>query len=246
MGARMLAVIHASPAIGWHYEKLPRLVQGLQAIGVPYRLTQERTRQDEGLPILMGTSSWRAVEAGGPFLLIDRCSFGETARYVTLVRDGHGRRGDLRVSEGACASRWEKHGVPIHPWRTGRRAVLCGQTESWSPHWRTPDDWCRSVRGHATHFRRHPAGNNPTGLAETREWSQVGRAITLNSSVGVQAVMAGVPTVTMDEAAMAWAVTSHDPAASITPDRTEWLHWLAWTQWSWDEISEGTPWAHLL
>jgi hypothetical protein len=122
--------------------------------------------------------------------------------------------------------------------------VLCGQHATWSPHWQRPADWYRSV--HATHFRQHPAGDNPTGLPETREWTEAGRALTLNSSVGVEAVMSGVPTVTQDEGAMAWSVTSHDPAESITPDRTDWLHWLAWTQWSWTEIAEGKPWAHLL
>ncbi len=241
----MLAVIHASPAIAWQREKLPKMTAGLKALGVECRVTDSQHRQDEGLPILFGTTLWRRVEEGGPFLLVDRCSFGDTRQYVSLVRDGHGRRGDHRVSEGACASRWERHGAPVKAWQTGPRAVLCGQHDTWSPRWRRPADWYRSVRG-ATHFRRHPAGDNPTGLPETREWSKVGRAITLNSSVGVEAVMAGVPAVTMDEGAMAWAVTSHDPDETVTPDRTDWLHWLAWTQWHWDEIAEGKPWAHLL
>ena len=236
-------MIHAEPRIAWQAEKLPKMVAGLERLAVEYRVTDSRTRQHEGLAILFGTTMWRAVESG-PFLLVDRCSFGDTRRFVTLVRDGHGRRGDHRASEGACASRWEKHGVPVRPWRSGPRVLLCGQHETWSPHWRSPGEWYRSVK--ATHFRRHPAGDNPTGLPETREWERIGLAVTLNSSVGVEAVLAGVPTCTMDEAAMAWTVTSHDPRDIVTPDRTEWLHWLAWTQWSWDEIAEGTPWAHLL
>jgi hypothetical protein len=242
----MLAVIHASPSIAWQRERLPKMTAGLEALGVPYRVTESPEPQGEGLPILFGTTLWRRVEAAGSFLLVDRCSFGDTRHYVSLVRDGHGRRGDHRVSEGACASRWERHGVTVQPWRTGPRRVLCGQHSSWSPRWPEMRAWYAATRGHATHFRQHPAGDNPTGLPGTREWSQVGQAITLNSSVGVEAVLAGVPTVTMDEGAMAWPVTSHDPHVSATPDRAEWLHWLAWTQWHWDEIAEGKPWAHLL
>jgi hypothetical protein len=241
----MLAVIHASASIAWQRERLPAMTAGLEALGVQYRVTDSQQRQHDGLAILFGTTLWRAVEAGGPFLLVDRCSFGDTRHYVSLVREGHGRRGDHRVSEGACASRWERHGVLVQPWRQGSRRVLCGQFDTWSPRWRHVRDWYRSVRG-ATHFRRHPAGDNPTGLPETREWAGAGQAITLNSSVGVESVMAGVPTVTMDEGAMAWAVTSHHPTEQVTPDRTEWLHWLAWTQWHWNEIAEGKPWAHLL
>jgi hypothetical protein len=69
--------------------------------------------------------------------------------------------------------------------------------------------------------------------------------VTLNSSVAVDAILAGVPTVTMDVGAMTWDVTSHHPAEVTKPPRLPWLHWLAWTQWSHDEIREG-KWAHLL
>jgi hypothetical protein len=70
--------------------------------------------------------------------------------------------------------------------------------------------------------------------------------VTLNSSVAVATVLAGIPTATLDEGAMAWEVTSHTPDTIATPDRTEWLHWLAWTQWTHDEIREGLPWRRFL
>jgi hypothetical protein len=239
----VLAVIHAEPRIEWQARRLPQMLAGLKALGVSCRVTGERTRQ-EGLPILFGTTMWRAVEATGPYLLVDRCSFGDTNDWVSLVRDGHGRRGDHRVPAGVTGDRWKRHGVPITPWHNGKRIVLCGQTETYSPHWKHPGDWYANVV--ATHFRRHPAGDNPTGLPETRSWKDCGLAVTLNSSVAVEAVLAGVPTVTMDEGAMAWAVTSHDPAETLRPVRSEWLAWLAWTQWRWNEIEAGKPWEHLL
>jgi hypothetical protein len=71
-------------------------------------------------------------------------------------------------------------------------------------------------------------------------------AVTLNSSVAVDAVLSGIPAVTMDEAAMAWDVTSHSPEDVVTPARDEWLHWLAWTQWTHDEIRSGVPWPRFL
>lgn len=242
----MLAVtIHACPRIGWQAECGRRMSEGLRAIGVPHEVTDDPTRRD-GLAILLGTTRWRALEVGD-YLLVDRASVGDP-RFVQLVRNGHGRRGDHRVPDGAPAHRWEWiedcAGVRIQPWRDGRKVVLCGQTETFSPAWPSLDDFYREVR--ASHFRRHPAGDNPTGLPETRNWNDVGLAVTLNSSVAVEAVLAGVPTVTMDEGAMAWAVTSHRPEQIVKPARLPWLHWLAWTQWNYDELSEGRPWAHLL
>jgi hypothetical protein len=244
VGSAALVVIHADPRIGWQRERAPLIAKGLSALGINWQITSDQTRGD-GLAILLGTTRWRQLEVGD-YLLVDRCSFGETNQYVSLVRNGHGRRGDHRVPENVTGERWATHGVPVASWRTGRRVVLCGQHESYSPTYPDLRAWYGLVKPHATHFRQHPQADNPTGLPATREWSQVGKAITLNSSVGVDAVLNGIPTVTMDDGAMAWDVTSHVPHETSTPDRTEWLHWLAWTQWSWNEIAEGTPWAHLL
>jgi hypothetical protein len=239
----LVVTIHAEPRIGWQRERAPLIARGLSALGINWQLVSDQHRR-EGLAILLGTSCWRRLETGD-YLLVDRCSFGDTNRQVSLVRNGHGRRGDHRVPANPSPERWAKHGVPVAPWRTGKRTVLCGQHESYSP--TDPDlrAWYGLVKPHATHFRQHPQSDNPTGLPATGEWSNVGKAITLNSSVGVAAVLAGIPTVTMDEGAMAWDVTSHVPHETSTPDRTEWLHWLAWTQWTWDEIAEGL-WAHML
>ena len=134
---------------------------------------------------------------------MDRASVGDPF-YVSLVWDGHGRRGDHKVPGLGTRSSW----IEYKDWTSGNRRILCGQTETYSPHYATLDEWYAAVD--ATHFRRHPAGTNPTALPGATDWADCGLAITLNSSVGVDAVLAGVPTVTMDEGAMAWDVTSHE------------------------------------
>jgi hypothetical protein len=132
----------------------------------------------------------------------------------------------------------------VAPWRRCySRIVLCGQTESYSPKYSSLPDWYRSVQ--ATHFRPHPAGDNPTGLPQARDFED-SAAVTLNSSIAVQCVLNGIPTVTVDEGSMAWDVTGHSLNDIRFPDRAPWCHRLAWTQWSDDEIRDGTPWKHLL
>ena len=133
---------------------------------------------------------------------------------------------------------------PLQPWRTGGRVVLCGQTESYSPHYRRLLDWYSGITK-ATHFRKHPAGMNPTDLPSIKDWDDVGLCVTLNSSIGVESVMRGIPTVTMDESAMAWDVTGHSQDEIVTPERRPWLEWLSWTQWHHDEIEAGKPIKHL-
>ena len=164
---------------------------------------------------------------------------------VTLVWNGHGRRGQHRIPDG-YSGRWDKqkHLVELFPWDThGDRVVLCGQTETYSPHYETLREWYDEVE--ATHFRQHSAGHNPTGLPLAHDWTDCGLAVTLNSSIGVESVIKGIPTVTMDEGAMAWDVTSHSPDVVSTPNRRKWLEWLCWTQWDWSEIEQGKPIRHL-
>jgi len=237
-------LIHAS-TIDWHQSFAAKMREGLKAIGIDAGITSSRTRESD-VAILLGTTLWREVEGTGKYLLVDRCSFGDTNQWVSLVWNGHGRRGDHRVPED-LGDRWERIQVPIEPWRKpqeGDRVVLCGQHLPYTPCYRDLEAWYAAVPN-ATHFRPHPHGTNPTGLPNWRHFGGVGLMVTLNSSIAVEAVMLGIPAVTMDGAAMAWDVTSHIPEVAWHCDRMDWLHWLAWTQWHHDEIRAGEPIRHL-
>ena len=220
----MSVLIHSSPLIPWHTQFSQKMYDGLKRIGISSGITSSRSKQSD-ISILLGTSLWRQIELDGEYLLIDRCSFGDTNNWVTLVWNGHGRRGNHCVPDNPSG----RVTPDVLPWRTGGKVVICGQTETYSPHYAALTDWYSKVS--ATHFRKHPAGDNPTGLPLAAHWRDYGRVITLNSSVGVESVLHGIPTVTMDEAAMAWDVTGHKPDERVTPDRHDWLQWLSWTQW---------------
>lgn len=241
----MHAVIHCNPKIPWQPKRAAYFVVGLRKAGITFEVTSDRFRHDEGFPILLGTTMWRDIERdGGEYLLVDRCSFGDTERFVSLVWNGHGRRGDHRVPANYNGERWERYGQSLKPWQGGDRIVLCGQTETYSPHYASLSAWYETIK--ATHFRPHPAGDNPTRLPVAHDFESCRLAVTLNSSVGVQCVLNGIPTVAMDEGAMAWNVSSHSPNDISTPERRDWANWLAWTQWTDDEIREGIPWAYHL
>ena len=234
--------IHCEPRIGWHARFAYTMRTGLKELGIAADTTSSRQRESD-IAVLLGTTLWRNIERDGRFLLVDRASVGDPY-YVQLVWDGHGRRGDHCVPEDR-GDRWKTQLLEALPWRRGgENVVLCGQTEPYSPHYNSIEEWYFRVKN-ATHFRGHPAGTNPTGLPSWRFWFGINRAVTLNSSVGVEAVLQGVPTVTMDEGAMAWDVTGHNPDESYTPERKDWLRWLAWTQWHYDEIAAGEPIRHL-
>ena len=233
----MSVAIHCNPKVPWQGRRADCFSAGLKALGIEHVITSSRTRVAD-VAILFGTTFWKDIEADGRYLLVDRASFGDP-EYVQLVWDGHGRRGNHKVP----SNKGRRDMPELMPWRAGDRTVLCGQTETYSPHYSSLSEWYGTIK--ATHFRKHPVADNPTGLPTAKDWKDCGLAITLNSSIGVDTVINGVLTVTMDEAAMAWDVTSHDQHFPQYRDRRPWLEWLCWTQWSWDEIRDGEPIRHL-
>lgn len=68
--------------------------------------------------------------------------------------------------------------------------------------------------------------------------------VTFNSNTGVDALLAGVPTIACDHGSMAWPVANHgiDDTRLEVRDRRAWLNALAWKQWTLEEIASGFAW----
>jgi hypothetical protein len=226
-----MIAIHYESNVPWQRLRVQQFSSGLTALGLNHEVTSSRTRVSDHA-ILFGTTFWRKIEDNWPWLLVDRASIGDP-EYVSLVWNGHGNRGDHCVPDAIDSARWDTLGVELQPQSVPFfDAVICGQTEPYSPHWHSMAEWYDSIVG-ATHFRRHPAGVNPTCLPEKRGWDA--NFHVLNSSIAVEAAIRGCPLVVHDEGCMAHGIQ----------DRESWAHWLAWTQWRWDEIESGKPIKHL-
>lgn len=70
--------------------------------------------------------------------------------------------------------------------------------------------------------------------------------VTFNSNSAVDSVLAGVPTVAVDQGSMAWDVAGHEVGDCVTPSRDAWASRLAWCQWSLEEIRSGAALGGLL
>jgi len=159
------------------------------------------------------------------------------------------------------ASRWERHFSPLmRPWRRRDGYVLImGQMPGDMSLYRLKPRalWTEAARalqarGHDVRFRPHPLSGGvclpgvatlPATMPLADALAGAAFVVTINSNAGVDAVLAGVPTVTLDEGAMAWPVTGHAMAMPPVPDRAAWATALAWKQWRMDEIASGHAWA---
>jgi hypothetical protein len=169
--------------------------------------------------------------------------------YISATWDGYGNRGRTPAFRG------KRFDILARPWReggdyalilaqcSGDRAVPEGYLQILSELARG----AKEVYGDAR-IRPHPVRQaHVTGipvtsgtLAEDLEGAVI--AMTWSSTSAVEAVLAGVPAVCLDEGAVAWPVSGHAVGERLTPDRDEWLASLSWRNWTLEEIRSGEMW----
>lgn len=213
---------------------------------------------EPGVPVV--TWSWHTGRhfhrRGFDVLVLERGYVGNRFEWTSAGWNGLNGRAAFPVIEDG-GERWRKHfGHLMRPWRdTGSYALILGQVErDMAVRGVYLPELYRKAAAAVTDlpvvFRPHPchvmAVDGAPRLHGTLEEAleHAARAITWNSTSAVEAVLAGVPTVAMDEGSMAWAVTGHSlHEPPPMPDREAWAHALAWKQWTMDEVASGDCWA---
>jgi hypothetical protein len=151
----------------------------------------------------------------------------------------------------ATPKRWEKLGIKIKPWRSGRKILLCPQSDE---HFRQFDltqiEWIKTVtqqlRKHTDRPIQvwHKVPGNPEIHFELA-LKDVHAVVVFSSVAGVQAMMHGVPCIATHLcAASPLAGSSLDQIEDLPrPDNREQLAWwLADNQWTLEEMERGMAW----
>jgi hypothetical protein len=199
--------------------------------------------------------------AGGDVCILERGYLGDRHEW-TSVSFGGGLNG-RGIFRGPFhdASRWETNFAHLmKPWKgiTGGYALILGQVPgdmSVKGQVVLPAFYAQAAAafnkvGFITKFRPHPKANRrercngAQAIGGSLEEALAGAAVTIsyNSNSTVDAVLAGVPSVAMDQGSMAWDVTGHKLEYPASPDRTHWAYALAWKQWRLEEMRSGYCW----
>lgn len=200
----------------------------------------------------------------GRRLIMVESAFVGRGLYHQVGWGGAAGHGDFRADKNPPLDRWEQMGF-AEDWRTIKNGfiVVMGQL---------PRDvqvqdtdhrkWCRETVayydsiGLPVVFRPHPKVNDvmeygvPAQFIDPRDLETTLRTartvVTWNSTSAVDAVVAGVPTITMDRGSFAWDVTAHDlDVLDHTCDRERWLALLGYAQWTDAELASGEAWRWL-
>lgn len=206
---------------------------------------------------------WRAGkrhrQKGRQVLVLERGYIGDRFYWTSIGLNGLNGRAEFPEYPDDGGARFAKMGVPLLPWNpVGSYVLLVGQVRGDAalqgrdlrPWYAETAKRASALYGLPVRFRPHPnelrrgirtavpGTETDTGpLAEAIAGAAV--VVTWNSNTGVESMLAGKPTVAMDQGAMAWPVAAHELGGQANPDRQAWANALAWKQWSLDEIRSG-------
>lgn len=198
----------------------------------------------------------------GPILVAERAYLPDRFEWTSLGWDGLNGRARWPVAQDAGERFWRNWGHLACEWeRVDGYHLVIGQVLGDSaltmvdfPKWVQETIEGLDRLGQDVYFRPHPeavkrgqafpgTGHLTMGGSLSEALAGAACVVTWNSNTGVDAVLAGVPAITMDEGAMALPVSSHsiyEPL--VTPDRTEWFRDMAWKQYLLSEIQSGFAW----
>ena len=241
---------------------LPTVLAGLAAAGYETIEGDPRTIVPGDVLVTWNRSAReepiaQRVEAeGGTVLVMENGYFGETEqrlgfRHYALARGEHNGAGEWEVGEG---SRLEAFGIQLKPWRDGGKYVLvCPSRGIGSTKMRMPPDWLQStlaklkaisklpvlVRGHPGNWRRKGMGR---WLLD--DLQKAAAVVIWASSVGVQALMEGVPVIYTAPRWIAEGACTNDLERVNRPHfgtRLPVFERLMWAHWTKQELESGYP-----
>jgi hypothetical protein len=207
----------------------------------------------------------RCRRNGTPLLVMERGHIQPRFEFTSCGFGGIQRHAEY--PDITDPSRWNKlFSHHLEPWKgAGEYALICGQVRGDASIGNLNIvDWGNQVTrelndlGYEVVYRPHPFSIRhsdnfcPAGARLSLDPSlesdmeHAAFVVVYCSTAGVEAALAGVPVVTLNDGAMAWPVASHvltDPI--VKPDRTEWMSRLAWTQWTKEELCAGVAWDAL-
>lgn len=200
----------------------------------------------------------------GQICVLERGYLGDRFKWTSVSFGGKlNGRGEFRGTSDDPLRFNRHHANLLKPWQERREkiALLIGQVPgdmslagANMPLWYSLTARQLVEAGYKVLFREHPRAVEQwmrmkvtdtipsTGtLAEALAGASL--CVTYNSNTAVEAVLAGVPTISSDIGSMAWEVTSHDVNDDpVMPDRLPWAARLAWKQWTEAEMRSGSCW----
>lgn len=248
-----------------HVQWLGAFVEGLKKHGVDFFQEDVRSATPCDLAVFWSHRHHHLIQqqknAGLNYLVLERGFIGDREQWTSTGFNGLCGRAQW-VTKDDPARFNDNFGELLKPWKEGGEYILViGQCPGdMALNGLNFEGWLGSLEADLEHFglpvkfRPHPLAGNVKSpfdrvspdrpLAEDLAGARF--VVTYSSTAGVESVLSGVPTVTLDPGSMAFDVGGHDlKSEPPCPDRGDWASRLAWCQWRQEEFESGEVWEHL-
>jgi len=246
-------VIYLRPDMPHHKEWCGKFAQGLIHHGITVETRMLDDPIDCDLAVFWSHKFYNVIKHqkknNADYICLER-GFVDRENYAHVGWNGHNGRADFK-NAGAPSDRFERFQHMLKPWKQdGDYLLIMGQVPGDASTMGVELNLIWDDVGNKaaeldinTIYRPHPLVEYTCPLEVSLKNALA--VIAWNSNSSVDAVLAGVPSIVLDEGSMAWPVSSHEIGEIVRPDRTKWLHELAYAQWSRTEISSGECWDRI-
>jgi hypothetical protein len=267
--------VHVSRKKSFQLERARALLAGFKNLGIEATLGTYKMPARADIMVVHGWKQGLIINDARkrniPLLVMESGFFQPRDEWTSLAWNGLSGRGHY-VPAGDKGERFERYfSKTLKPWREDKKgyALLIGQVP-WDAalYHLDMDKWLQVTtkklikRGWNVLYRPHPkylealqekhetltvaVGARLSHGSLNEDLAGAAFCLTYNSNAAVEAVLAGVPTVSLHNGSIAWPVTSHDlDQPFFYPDRTRWCHDMAWRQWTLEEMAAGDAWRHV-
>ena len=271
----MRVTVHIDPKHAHHKEYGDLFIAGLAKHGIKAHVQRAFVPTECNIAVIWSRQK-RAqavidhqIKNGNQVIVLERGYFGDRLNDQTSVSligfDGN----DFFNNENSPGDRFDQHKDLMKPWKPGKKYVMVmGQhpndraVESIDERaWVYDQLVALKDAGHKVMYRPHPSDKGRQrvpanvlvdhgALADSLKDAKC--VVTFNSTSGVDALLAGIPVVAMDEKSKVYSVAGHDldyipkKGAIDEPDRVKCMSDLAYCQWSKEELSNGKAFAHIM
>ena len=186
------------------------------------------------------------IENNIPFIILENPVWGDRYSTFTWAYNGLNGLGTTPSAEG-LPSRYKPD---MKPWKDHGEITIFGQVPGDRALYGLDiNEWVDSVAGvlPGSHIRRHPCMVDQNHVKQeplAECLARTGLAVTYSSTVGAEAVIQGIPTISMHEGSLAYPVSTHSLSDAPRPfNRDKWLHELSYRHIS---IGEDVPVDYIL
>lgn len=197
--------------------------------------------QEADIHVVLGPHYAKKHWLGHPnTILLDRAYWGDPINVSLGWMNEKGGRNFQKACPG------DRPKPTLQPWKNGNRYLFLMDYCDSKQDFVALQSHIAEQSGEAVKIRLHPVACNADQGPLERDLERYDIAVGRRTTALVDAAIAGLAVVCVDDQNIVWDVSSHSYEAPLFKgDRAQWLNNVSYANWSGEEIASGEAWEYL-